>query len=67
MGDKLLCIECKNCAMDLDGKKRCKHPDSWCYTENTIILDTDPACELFHVSFEKDFKKPELTMKIKGE
>ena len=65
--EKHFCLECKECAKDLDGNYRCKHTQSWCYQTNTVILETNPACELFHLSWWKDFKKPELTMKIKGE
>ena len=60
------CITCKDCGKDLDGKKRCKNPNSWCYSGQTVILDSNDACELYKPSFEKDFKKPELTSKIKG-
>ena len=66
MGDKLYCYDCKNCALDLDGKKRCKHPESWCYSSENIILETDVACELFHPSWEKNFRKPEVLAKVKG-
>lgn len=66
MADKLYCYDCKECAVDLDGKKRCKNPHSWCYSEETVILPTDTACELFHLSWERDFKKPELLAKVKG-
>lgn len=67
MADNLLCCDCKNCQKDIDGKHRCKNPQSWCYSENKVILETDKACELFKMTWEKDFRKPELTMKIKGE
>ena len=66
MSEKIYCYDCKNCATDLDGKKRCKEPHSWCYSEQNVILETDTACELFQISWEKSFKKPELMTKIKG-
>lgn len=61
------CYDCKNCALDMDGKHRCKNPQSYCYSEQRILLHSTKACELFNVSFLKQFKKPELMAKIKGE
>ncbi len=65
--EKERCMDCKNCQKDLDGKYRCKEPASWCYSNGTIILESDPACDLFYKSWMKGFTKPELKMKVKGE